>query len=153
VSSATVAASSAFFVVTTTSVRAGAGRPCVLCRACWGSLHRQLRLNGSKIPVPMRLRRRGAVSTLACAVKCGCSSRSRDACQPTAAVCGAGFFLPGQTHYCMLTAICLLFLPANIVMEETRERRFGKGVYSDVMLGLYLVRGENIVLLGEVVSG
>jgi U6 snRNA-associated Sm-like protein LSm1 len=53
----------------------------------------------------------------------------------------------------MLTAICLLFLPANIVMEETRERRFGKGVYSDVMLGLYLVRGENIVLLGEVVSG
>ncbi len=39
------------------------------------------------------------------------------------------------------------------MLEETIERRFGKGVYCDVPLGLYLVRGENIVILGEVVRG
>lgn len=40
----------------------------------------------------------------------------------------------------------------NIVLEETRERKFGNGVYCDIPVGLYLLRGESIVMIGEFVS-
>jgi U6 snRNA-associated Sm-like protein LSm1 len=37
----------------------------------------------------------------------------------------------------------------NLVIEDTSERLLMTGIYCDVPLGLYIVRGDNIVLLGE----
>ena len=41
---------------------------------------------------------------------------------------------------------------SNLVLEETVERRIAKskGIYADDELGIFLVRGDNIVLLGEI---
>jgi len=41
---------------------------------------------------------------------------------------------------------------SNMVMEETSERRIlkSKACFADVPLGLYIVRGDNMVLLWEV---
>lgn len=39
---------------------------------------------------------------------------------------------------------------ANLVMEDTSERIIVGTQYAEVPLGLYIVRGENVVLLGEV---
>jgi hypothetical protein len=51
---------------------------------------------------------------------------------------------------------CLQALPltfaANLVLQDTIERIFSGKRYFDVPRGLYLVRGENVVLLGEIVS-
>mmetsp|Transcript_826 Transcript_826/g.823 ORF Transcript_826/g.823 Transcript_826/m.823 type:complete len:117 (+) Transcript_826:59-409(+) len=38
----------------------------------------------------------------------------------------------------------------NLVLEETSERIILAGKYCDIPLGLYIVRGDNIVLLGEI---
>jgi U6 snRNA-associated Sm-like protein LSm1 len=38
---------------------------------------------------------------------------------------------------------------SNIVLEQTVERVVVDQEYADVPLGLYVVRGENVVLLGE----
>jgi U6 snRNA-associated Sm-like protein LSm1 len=38
----------------------------------------------------------------------------------------------------------------NLVLENTFERVLLKGKYSDIELGLYIVRGDTIVLMGEV---
>ncbi|KAH9140080.1 hypothetical protein AeRB84_015687 [Aphanomyces euteiches] len=45
----------------------------------------------------------------------------------------------------LLHAACL----ANIVLEETCERHVVGNTYCDIPLGLYIIRGENIVLMGE----
>lgn len=42
---------------------------------------------------------------------------------------------------------------ANIVLESAVERIVVGSRYADVPLGLYVIRGENVVLLGEVVRG
>ena len=39
---------------------------------------------------------------------------------------------------------------ANIVLENAFERIIVGANYSDIPLGLYIVRGENVVLMGEV---
>lgn len=39
---------------------------------------------------------------------------------------------------------------ANLVMEDTVERIIVGTQYAEVPLGLYVVRGENVVLLGEI---
>lgn len=39
---------------------------------------------------------------------------------------------------------------ANIVLEGAVERIIVAQSYSDIPLGLYIVRGENVVLMGEV---
>ena len=39
---------------------------------------------------------------------------------------------------------------ANIVLEGAVERIIAGSSYSDIPLGLYIVRGENVVLMGEV---
>ena len=39
----------------------------------------------------------------------------------------------------------------NLVMQDTAERLFVQGLYADIERGLFLVRGENITLLGEIV--
>mmetsp|Transcript_1411 Transcript_1411/g.1920 ORF Transcript_1411/g.1920 Transcript_1411/m.1920 type:complete len:121 (+) Transcript_1411:179-541(+) len=39
---------------------------------------------------------------------------------------------------------------SNVVMEDTHERHVVEDVYGDIPLGLYIVRGDNVVLMGEV---
>ena len=38
----------------------------------------------------------------------------------------------------------------NLVLENTIERLFVKQVYANVDRGLFIVRGENVLLLGEI---
>jgi U6 snRNA-associated Sm-like protein LSm1 len=42
-------------------------------------------------------------------------------------------------------------LLANLVLEDTVERIYQQDVFAESWRGLYLIRGENVVLLGEVV--
>lgn len=45
-----------------------------------------------------------------------------------------------------------LFIPiANLVLQDTVERIYAGKLYADVPRGIFLVRGENVLLLGEVV--
>ncbi|KAI4240719.1 MAG: hypothetical protein L6R40_004964 [Gallowayella cf. fulva] len=41
-------------------------------------------------------------------------------------------------------------LAANLVLQDTIERIFIEDVYADVARGIFLVRGENVLLLGEI---
>ena len=45
----------------------------------------------------------------------------------------------------------LYYLLANLVFQDTVERIFVKEVYADIPRGIFLVRGENVLLLGEIV--
>lgn len=42
--------------------------------------------------------------------------------------------------------------PANLVLHRTIERIHVGKKYGDIPRGIFIVRGENVVLLGEVVS-
>ncbi|CAM9374721.1 unnamed protein product [Phaeothamnion confervicola] len=42
---------------------------------------------------------------------------------------------------------------ANIVLEDTHERHFVGDLYGDIPLGLYIVRGDSVVLMGEMDDG
>lgn len=39
---------------------------------------------------------------------------------------------------------------ANLVLQSTTERIFVDGMYCDIPRGVYIVRGENVLLLGEI---
>jgi U6 snRNA-associated Sm-like protein LSm1 len=39
----------------------------------------------------------------------------------------------------------------NLVLQDTLERLFVQNLYADIERGLFLVRGENVSLLGEIV--
>ncbi|KAI5855915.1 hypothetical protein BZA05DRAFT_390041 [Tricharina praecox] len=39
---------------------------------------------------------------------------------------------------------------ANLVIQNTTERIFAGGMYCDIPRGIYIVRGENVLLLGEI---
>jgi U6 snRNA-associated Sm-like protein LSm1 len=39
----------------------------------------------------------------------------------------------------------------NLVLQDTVERIFVQGFYTDIDRGLFLVRGENVSILGEIV--
>lgn len=39
---------------------------------------------------------------------------------------------------------------ANLVLQDTMERIFVQEVYADIVRGIFLVRGENVLLLGEI---
>jgi len=41
----------------------------------------------------------------------------------------------------------------NLVLQDTIERLFVQDLYADIERGLFLVRGENVLLLGEIVCG
>jgi hypothetical protein len=41
--------------------------------------------------------------------------------------------------------------PANLVLEDTVERIYHGNAYAENWHGLFLIRGENVVLLGEIV--
>jgi len=51
----------------------------------------------------------------------------------------------------MITLYCNIF-PANLVLKDTIERIHVGQEYGDIERGVFIVRGENVVLLGEVVS-
>jgi len=39
---------------------------------------------------------------------------------------------------------------SNIVLEKCKERRVIGNFYSDIYCGLFIIRGENIVIMGDV---
>ncbi len=41
---------------------------------------------------------------------------------------------------------------ANLVFQDTIERVYVGNKYGDIVRGIYLIRGENVVLLGEIVG-
>ena len=41
---------------------------------------------------------------------------------------------------------------ANLVLQDTIERIFVQDLYADIPRGIFLVRGENVLLLGEIVG-
>lgn len=49
-----------------------------------------------------------------------------------------------------LTNVDLSF-PANLVLEDTVERIYHENAFAENFHGLFLIRGENVVLLGEIV--
>jgi len=40
---------------------------------------------------------------------------------------------------------------ANLVLQDTVERIYAGGLYADIPRGIFIVRGENVLLLGEIV--
>jgi U6 snRNA-associated Sm-like protein LSm1 len=40
---------------------------------------------------------------------------------------------------------------ANLVLQDTIERLYVGNLYADIPRGIFLVRGENVLLLGEIV--
>ena len=44
------------------------------------------------------------------------------------------------------------FFAANLLLQDTIERIHVGGKYGDIPRGIFLVRGENMVLVGEIVS-
>lgn len=40
---------------------------------------------------------------------------------------------------------------ANLVLQDTVERLYAGNLYADIPRGVFLVRGENVLLLGEIV--
>lgn len=43
-------------------------------------------------------------------------------------------------------------LAGNIVLENARERKFAPGIFCDIPVGLYILRGESMMLIAEFVS-
>lgn len=67
--------------------------------------------------------------------------------------CGAGtnsvrVASPGQANRPVLT---IPISAANLVLQDTTERIYAGKQYADISRGIFLVRGENVLLLGEVV--
>lgn len=51
-----------------------------------------------------------------------------------------------------LFSLCLSITAANLVLHQTVERIHVGKKYGDIPRGIFVVRGENVVLLGEIVS-
>lgn len=49
----------------------------------------------------------------------------------------------------MVLTFCLV--PANLVLQSTVERLYVNDAYCDIQRGVFIVRGENVLLLGEIV--
>jgi U6 snRNA-associated Sm-like protein LSm1 len=59
-------------------------------------------------------------------------------------------FLPRHVCACfLLTQDASQY--ANLVLQGTVERLIVGGMYCDIPRGLYIIRGENVLLLGEIV--
>ena len=50
-----------------------------------------------------------------------------------------------------LFSLLSLPFPANLVLEDTVERIYHENAFAESFHGLFLIRGENVVLLGEIV--
>ena len=48
--------------------------------------------------------------------------------------------------------ITTIVVAANLLLQDTIERIHVGGKYGDIPRGIFLVRGENMVLVGEIVS-
>lgn len=63
---------------------------------------------------------------------------------------------PPSAKILLLGNLCLRSLLhlilANLVLEDTVERIYHANNYGDITRGVFLIRGENVVLLGEIVS-
>ncbi|KAJ6260277.1 U6 snRNA-associated Sm-like protein [Drechslerella dactyloides] len=57
--------------------------------------------------------------------------------------------LRSYDQYVTLTVVMRLL--ANLVLQDTVERLYSDDLYADVPRGCYIVRGENVLLLGEIV--
>ena len=53
-----------------------------------------------------------------------------------------------NTVFSILGVVLIL---ANLVLQDAVERIFVGDIYGDVYAGIYVIRGENVVLLGEIV--
>ena len=42
-------------------------------------------------------------------------------------------------------------ISANLVLQDTIERLYAGNLYAEIPRGVFLVRGENVLLLGEIV--
>ena len=49
-------------------------------------------------------------------------------------------------------AFCVILTTANLLLQDTIERIHVGKEYGDIPRGIFIVRGENLVLLGEIVS-
>uniref|UniRef100_A0A674EJ84 LSM1 homolog, mRNA degradation associated n=1 Tax=Salmo trutta TaxID=8032 RepID=A0A674EJ84_SALTR len=49
-------------------------------------------------------------------------------------------------HFCVCVCVCV----ANLVLQQTVERIHVGKRYGDIPRGIFIVRGENVVLLGEI---
>lgn len=47
---------------------------------------------------------------------------------------------------------CVVWRAANVVLEGALERIIVGALFCDLPLGLYIIRGENVVLIGELVG-
>jgi len=52
----------------------------------------------------------------------------------------------------MCDNFCVNFVLANLVLHRTVERIHVGKKYGDIPRGIFVIRGENVVLLGEIVS-
>jgi hypothetical protein len=50
-----------------------------------------------------------------------------------------------------LVPVFIVIVTANLVLQDTVERIYVDGAYADLERGTFLIRGENVVLLGELV--
>ncbi|THH06099.1 hypothetical protein EW145_g4325 [Phellinidium pouzarii] len=57
---------------------------------------------------------------------------------------------PGRAKTNGRAALVRLSHPANLVLEDTIERMYHGATYADLYVGIFLIRGENVVLLGEI---
>ena len=48
--------------------------------------------------------------------------------------------------------LCVILTTANLLLQDTIERIHVGKEYGDIPRGIFIVRGENLVLLGEIVS-
>lgn len=60
----------------------------------------------------------------------------------------------GASHTSKRSSHQLTRIPGNLVLQDTVERMFvhSNKTYADIKRGIYLVRGENLSVLGEIVS-
>ena len=54
-------------------------------------------------------------------------------------------------HVVFLNMLMRLSMIANLVLQDTIERIFAQNKYADIQRGVFLVRGENVLMLGEIV--
>ncbi|KAG8917412.1 SM-like, degradation of cytoplasmic mRNAs and positively regulates transcription initiation, partial [Tulasnella sp. 408] len=50
----------------------------------------------------------------------------------------------------LITTLPSIWCKANLVLEDTVERIYHGSAYGDIQRGIFIIRGENVVLLGEV---
>lgn len=65
--------------------------------------------------------------------------------------CALTINLVGRRHTSSLIADSKRFDTANLVLEDTVERIYHGNAFAEHWHGLFLIRGENVVLLGEIV--